>query len=162
MADEAALKRRRERSPCQTGGHGPRHRRGYEGAGRRRRSRRRNGRKHDAALAEIAAETASVALQKLEVEHELAKLQLQKREADRTASLSTAALLERELGDELREALVTSAGLAALPPEFPGDEKEQGLELAMASALSSTDVTRATTPARDLDPERRRALHRIL
>ena len=109
-------------------------------------------RKHDAALAEIAAETASVALEKLEVEHELAKLQLQKRDADRTASLSTAALFERELGDELREALVTSAGLAALPPEFPGDEKEQGLELAMASP-SSVTTPRATTPARDLDPE---------
>ena len=109
-------------------------------------------RKHDAALAEIAAETASVALEKLEVEQELAKLQLQKRDADRTASLSTAALLERELGDELREALVTSAGLAALPPEFPGDEKEQGLELAMASP-SSVTTPRATTPARDLDPE---------
>ena len=108
--------------------------------------------KHDAALAEIAAETASVALEKLAVEHELAKLQLQKRDADRTASLSTAALLERELGDELREALVTSAGLAALPPEFPGDEKEQGLELAMASP-SSVTTPRATTPARDLDPE---------
>ena len=109
-------------------------------------------RKHDAALAEIAAETASVALEKLEVERELAQLQLQKREADRTASLSTAALLERELGDELREALVTSAGLAALPPEFPGDEKEAGLELAMASP-SSVTTPRATTPARDLDPE---------
>jgi hypothetical protein len=108
--------------------------------------------KHDATLAEIAAETASVALEKLEVEHELAKLQLQKRDADRTASLSTAALLERELGDELREALVTSAGLAALPPEFPGDEKEAGLELAMASP-SSVTTPRATTPARDLDPE---------
>jgi hypothetical protein len=109
-------------------------------------------RKHDATLAEIAAETASVALQKLEVEHELAQLQLQKREADRNASLSTAALLEKELGDELREALVTSAGLAALPPEFPGDEKEAGLELAMASP-SSVTTPRATTPARDLDPE---------
>ena len=86
------------------------------------------------------------------MEHELAQLQLQKRDADRTASLSTAALLERELGDELREALVTSAGLAALPPEFPGDEKEQGLELAMASP-SSVTTPRATTPARDLDPE---------
>jgi hypothetical protein len=110
-------------------------------------------RKHDAALASIAAETASVALQKLEVEHELARLQLQKREADRTASLSTAALLERELGDELREALVTSAGLAALPPEFPGDhDDETGLEHAMASP-SSVKTPRATTPARDLDPE---------
>ena len=113
---------------------------------------------HDAALASIAAETAQVALTKLELENDLASLQLQRREADRYAQLSTARLVEEELGDDqLSCQLVTSSGLAALPPDFPGDEDDEaGLERAMAASIaSSNDVTPLPTnrSATDVDPE---------
>jgi len=112
---------------------------------------------HDAALAAIAAETAQVALTKLELENDLASLQLQRREADRYAHLSTARLVEEELGDDqLSCQLVTSSGLAALPPDFPGDEDDEtGLERAMAASIASSEAgtPRAKTERSDFDPE---------